>query len=52
MDFKTGFELSNGVRIPCIGFGTWQSRDGEGVAAVKSALGIVSSTQRRPMETS
>lgn len=38
MDFKTGFELSNGVRIPCIGFGTWQSRDGEGVAAVKSAL--------------
>ena len=38
MDFKTGFELSNGVRIPRIGFGTWQSRDGEGVAAVKSAL--------------
>lgn len=38
MDFKTGFELSNGVRIPCIGFGTWQSRDGEGVTAVKSAL--------------
>ena len=38
MDFKTGFELSNGVRIPCIGFGTWQSRGGEGVAAVKSAL--------------
>ena len=38
MDFKTGFALSNGVRIPCIGFGTWQSRDGEGVAAVKSAL--------------
>lgn len=38
MDFKTCFELSNGVQIPCIGFGTWQSRDDEGVAAVKAAL--------------
>lgn len=23
------FELSNGVKIPCIGFGTWQTPDGE-----------------------
>ena len=23
------FELSNGIKIPCVGFGTWQARDGE-----------------------
>lgn len=23
------FELSNGVKIPCVGFGTWQSEDGQ-----------------------
>ena len=22
------YTLSNGVRIPCVGFGTWQSKDG------------------------
>ena len=33
------FMLTNGVRIPCIGFGTWQSEDGdEAYAAVKTAL--------------
>ncbi|MDD2213899.1 MAG: aldo/keto reductase [Oscillospiraceae bacterium] len=33
------YTLTNGVKIPCIGFGTWQTPDGEVcVAAVKAAL--------------
>jgi len=33
------FTLSNGVQIPCIGFGTWQTPDGEtAVKAVEAAL--------------
>lgn len=33
------YQLSNGVKIPCIGFGTFQAKNGEmAVAAVKSAL--------------
>lgn len=33
------YELCNGVKIPCIGFGTWQSSDGqEAYNAVYSAL--------------
>jgi diketogulonate reductase-like aldo/keto reductase len=33
------FTLNNGVRIPCIGFGTWQTPDGDvTVSAVKAAL--------------
>ena len=33
------FTLSNGVKIPCIGYGTWQTPDGETAAAcVKAAL--------------
>jgi diketogulonate reductase-like aldo/keto reductase len=33
------YELSQGVQIPCIGFGTWQSADGdECYAAVSAAL--------------
>ncbi len=33
--------LSNGVAIPCVGFGTWQTPDGEtAVAAVKEALRV------------
>jgi len=33
------YTLSNGVRIPCVGFGTWQVADGlEAVDAVTSAL--------------
>ncbi|MBP5331977.1 MAG: aldo/keto reductase [Lachnospiraceae bacterium] len=33
------YELSNGVGIPCIGFGMWQTPDSEvGVNAVKSAI--------------
>jgi len=33
------YTLSNGVRIPCVGFGTWQAADGrEAVDAVTSAL--------------
>jgi diketogulonate reductase-like aldo/keto reductase len=23
------YELSNGVKIPCLGFGTWQTPNGE-----------------------
>jgi len=23
------FELSNGVKMPCVGFGTWQTPDGQ-----------------------
>lgn len=34
-----GYLLSNGVKIPCVGFGTWQTPDGEvAVNAVKTAL--------------
>lgn len=33
------YELSNGVKIPGVGFGTWQSADGdEAYAAVTAAL--------------
>lgn len=34
-----GYKLSNGVEIPCIGFGTWQTPDGEvAVNSVRSAI--------------
>lgn len=34
------YTLSNGVKIPCLGFGTWQTPDGEtAVSAVLSAIG-------------
>ena len=26
---KDTFKLANGVEIPCLGFGTWQTPDGE-----------------------
>jgi diketogulonate reductase-like aldo/keto reductase len=33
------YELPNGVKIPCIGFGTWQVKDeAEAVSSVKAAL--------------
>jgi diketogulonate reductase-like aldo/keto reductase len=33
------FELNNGVKIPCLGFGTWQTPDGEtAVSSVKEAI--------------
>jgi len=33
------FTLSNGVKIPCVGFGTWQTPDGEtAVNAVRAAI--------------
>ncbi|NJP39647.1 aldo/keto reductase [Oscillospiraceae bacterium HV4-5-C5C] len=33
------YQLANGVKIPCIGFGTWQTPDGEVcVSAVREAL--------------
>jgi diketogulonate reductase-like aldo/keto reductase len=42
MQFKSltdTFTLSNGVKIPCIGFGTWQTPDGDTtIKAVKAAL--------------
>ncbi|NLC32640.1 MAG: aldo/keto reductase [Clostridiales bacterium] len=35
------YKLLNGVKIPCIGFGTWQVEDGEeAVSSVKSALEV------------
>lgn len=35
------YELSNGVKIPCVGFGTWQIPNGEvAVSAVKEALRV------------
>lgn len=38
---KDTFKLSNGVEIPCIGFGTWQTPDGKtAVESVKTALEI------------
>lgn len=39
MDRNSTYELSNGVKIPVVGFGTWQSADGdEAYNAVLSAL--------------
>jgi len=36
---KKTFTLNNGVEIPAIGYGTWQTRDGEGaVEAVEAAI--------------
>ncbi len=29
MDINSKFKLSNGVEIPVLGFGTWQSEDGD-----------------------
>lgn len=34
------FELSNGVKVPCIGYGTWQTPDAEAKECVKTALGL------------
>ena len=33
------FELGNGYRIPCIGFGTYQAKDDTAVSAVRTAIG-------------
>lgn len=33
-----GYRLNNGVTIPCMGLGTWQSNGETTVQAVKSAL--------------
>lgn len=38
------YKLSNGVEIPCIGFGTWQTPDGE--VAVSSVLSAIESGYR------
>jgi len=38
---KDTYKLYNGVDVPCVGFGTWQTPDGDvAVAAVKAALEI------------
>ncbi len=37
----SGFKLSNGVRLPCVGMGTWQVPDGdELVANLKDAISV------------
>ncbi|MGM9885776.1 MAG: aldo/keto reductase [Lactococcus sp.] len=41
MDLKETFMLSNGEKIPRVGFGTWQSKDGEeAYQAIKTALEV------------
>ena len=35
-----GYQLSNGVVIPCMGLGTWQSNGPTTIQAVKTALGM------------
>lgn len=35
---KDTFQLYNGVKMPCVGLGTYQSRDAVAAAAVKSAI--------------
>lgn len=38
---KDSYQLYNGVQIPCVGFGTWQTPNGEtAVAAVKEAIAL------------
>ncbi|MCM1488006.1 MAG: aldo/keto reductase [Firmicutes bacterium] len=37
---KDAYTLSNGVKIPCVGFGTWKTPDGEAAGAVKTALKV------------
>ena len=33
------YTLSNGVKIPCVGFGTWQAPDGEiAASSLKAAI--------------
>ena len=32
------FTLSNGVTVPCIGYGTWQTAPGQTAACVKAAI--------------
>ena len=40
-NLNDGFILSNGVSVPCIGYGTWQTPEGEvAVESVKCALDI------------
>ena len=38
------YKLSNGVRIPCIGFGTWQTPDGD--VAVRSVVSAIEAGYR------
>lgn len=32
------YELNNGVRIPCLGFGTYKATDGNGVEGIRAAI--------------
>ncbi len=38
--FKDSFTLYNGVQMPCLGLGTYQSKDAVAAAAVKSAMEV------------
>lgn len=41
MELSDTYQLSNGVRIPILGFGTWQTPDGEiAFESVKKALRV------------
>lgn len=37
-NLKDGFVLHNGVKIPCIGYGTWLTTNDRAADAVKTAL--------------
>lgn len=34
-----GYELRNGVKNPCIGFGTYKAADGKSAEVIKTAAG-------------
>ena len=40
-NLKGCYILSNGVKIPCVGFGTWQTPDGKvAIESVEEALKV------------
>lgn len=36
--FRDTYELSNGMKIPCIGFGTYNAKGGDNLAIIKTAI--------------
>ena len=38
--FNDCFELNNGVKIPCVGFGTYKSTEGCGSDNIRTALEV------------